>query len=805
MFFSRTQRIRIREAILSICLLSGCAMANARVFYVDHDFQGETYDGTSWLSAFPSIQQAVDAAAGNGGGEIWVKAGVYKPEGSDRRASFLLKPGIKLYGGFRGHETSLTQANPKANRTILSGDIGRVSARTDNTYHVVTGAAECRIDGFIIVAGYADQPEEQGRGGGLLLDSDAVNFTALNCTFEKNHAGNGGGLFTAAQGTTLSNCTFYSNSAELGGAAFLDKGAQVRVENCSFSSNYSKQGGGAVAMFSGTTAHFSRSWFLYNSTDGNGGALSSTTDQKNGIELALFECVFNENSARETGGALFNRGTFYPDLTQCRFTKNFSARGAGVMANRNKVTVILSDCTLTRNRSATDIEDIDNDETSLVTDAASPRLSSTKTSTLPTQEKAMPKPSPKPKQKRQLKDVFVINNSGMKVKLRSIVAAGDYTVLTTGDITDPVFLSNYREIEAAAKDYSPLGVNFFYIYRYLAHPENNRYIQPFTLRERARHVQQAMTLLHTRIPWLCDTMDNRTAQMLEHGANTLFIYNKSGVEEFAGRITDRSAFRSALSGLVGRTANQTTAQSFPPAEITPLNVPVAKVVKRPDINPRNERYKALQITPMNTRQPFYVKLRVEAREDLLKTGDGRMYLGFHIDPIYPVSWNNLGETVNYAITVPRGTAISPSINQARKVTRQATDTEPREFMLEVRKWNPSKPVPITVTYSVHALKRNHNISQKYLIYLHQDPFGGTVIGRQILPSEARTRIITKDVRTEETTATSLPRHLDLNLDGMLSRDEATPALLANWDDVDTDKNGKIDKQEYSRYQGRDSN
>ena len=103
-------------------LLAGMSNA-AEVFYVDRDFQGENPTGRSWLSAFPTIQQAIDAAAKDSG-EVWVKAGVYKPASRARSATFRLKPGVALYGGFRGNESERSQRNARANRTVLSGDIG---------------------------------------------------------------------------------------------------------------------------------------------------------------------------------------------------------------------------------------------------------------------------------------------------------------------------------------------------------------------------------------------------------------------------------------------------------------------------------------------------------------------------------------------------------------------------------------------------------------------------------------------------------------------------------------------------------
>jgi hypothetical protein len=41
-------------------------------------------------------------------------------------------------------------------------------------------------------------------------------------------------------------------------------------------------------------------------------------------------------------------------------------------------------------------------------------------------------------------------------------------------------LRNVSGLEAIERDYSDRGVKFYYIYKALAHPENNGYVTPFT-------------------------------------------------------------------------------------------------------------------------------------------------------------------------------------------------------------------------------------------------------------------------------------------------------------------------------------
>ena len=63
--------------------------------------------GVSWGEAFPDLQSAL---ANIECMEIWVAAGTYKPTtGTDRTATFPLKNGVSVYGGFAGTETQLGQ------------------------------------------------------------------------------------------------------------------------------------------------------------------------------------------------------------------------------------------------------------------------------------------------------------------------------------------------------------------------------------------------------------------------------------------------------------------------------------------------------------------------------------------------------------------------------------------------------------------------------------------------------------------------------------------------------------------------
>ncbi|MEJ2705243.1 MAG: hypothetical protein P8Z79_22610, partial [Sedimentisphaerales bacterium] len=92
-------------------------------------------------------------------------------------ATFQLKSGVGIYGGFVGTEVSRPERDPATNLTVLSGDLrgndqevfdpsDLVSepTRSDNSYHVVTGTGADEtavLDGFVITGGNATIPDTQ--------------------------------------------------------------------------------------------------------------------------------------------------------------------------------------------------------------------------------------------------------------------------------------------------------------------------------------------------------------------------------------------------------------------------------------------------------------------------------------------------------------------------------------------------------------------------------------------------------------------------------------------------------------------
>ena len=777
------------------CLLLASA-ASAATYFVDSRSEAGNSTGESWRSAFASLQQAIEAASANGGGEIWVKAGVYTPEGQTRDTSFILHPNIALYGGFRGNESNREQRNPKANRTVLSGDAGRIGSPSDNSYHVVVAHSGGIIDGFIISRGNADAVDEDRHGGGVLLPPDSSNVVIANCTFEKNNADTGGAIHLNQAQAFITNCTFYANSADVGGAISTGGKAELGIVDSVFSSNFALNNGGAIALASLANTTLLRCNFLYNSSNGNGGAIHAATEKVSPLLFDAQACRFNENSARNGGGAAAFSGPFLPRMAECTFEENVSTRGAGAVSAGDGAKAIVLDATYVRNKGPKGRENTEADSFSKIVESTDAANQIAKNPSFGgTGRQIKPAPS-KPKPKPMLPDVFVYNMDGNKVKLRSIVADTPYTVLAFGDLTDSDFIEHYRNIEAIARDYAQKKVGFSYIYRHLQHPENNGYVQPYLLKERARQTQIAKEKLITSVPWLYDVMDNQTAEALAAEGNSgVFIFSSDGTQLYAGPIADETGLRKLLADIVGTATTPTSSDSLPPPNLAPLEMPETKFVERVKINPATDHYVPLQTSPMESEVPYYVKARVEGDKTLIESGEGKIYLGFHIDPLYQSAWNNLGEPLRYTLKAPQG-VVAPSINSAPRVTEQATDTEPREFLLEARKLDPNKPLILQVSYSIYSAlsKRTIEVQQQYFVYLSQDPFGGRVFGRQ--PNKAAQA---KTDASNSSAYEKLLERFDFDRNGQLTKEETIGRLFSQFDQIDTNGNGTIEEDEYTVY------
>ena len=212
-------------------------------------------------------------------------------------------------------------------------------------------------------------------------------------------------------------------------------------------------------------------------------------------------------------------------------------------------------------------------------------------------------------------------------------------------------------METIYRDYAPKGVKFYYIYKSLAHPELKGYINPLTLEERFMHVEEAKRTLGSEIPWLVDQMDNQIKRALGDKSNVELIVDPQGRVVHKLAWSDPEKLRNKLVELVGRAENPTRVEDLNMKMLPPPEVAASGVVPRLERPVTGHDYMRPVIRQPQWREgdePFYAKLRAEADPSLLKEGEGRLWIGFFMDPLYGVHWNNLTDPIRVMIDAPEG-------------------------------------------------------------------------------------------------------------------------------------------------------
>jgi hypothetical protein len=171
------------------------ARAGTTVF-VDWNSPGPAHDGTSWDSAYLTIQAGINAATADD--EVWVADGTYNED-------LTVKAGVAVYGGFLGaelggYEGSLAERDFVNHVTTIQG------THTKSVVTMPSGAdATTRLDGFTITDGSATS------GGGVVCTNSSP--TIANCIFTANQATNGSGVYANdSSSPTLVDNTFTGNT-----------------------------------------------------------------------------------------------------------------------------------------------------------------------------------------------------------------------------------------------------------------------------------------------------------------------------------------------------------------------------------------------------------------------------------------------------------------------------------------------------------------------------------------------------------------------------------------------------------------
>ena len=334
---------------------------------------------------------------------------------------------------------------------------------------------------------------------------------------------------------------------------------------------------------------------------------------------------------------------------------------------------------------------------------------------------------------------------------RNLVPATDilkseYTVIVGGCLTCPAFRSSYPEIEAVARDFSDRGVNFYFLYQTLAHPENWGFVQPSSIDDRFAQVDYAKELLQTKIPWLTDPIDNRMKTYFLGTPNSQFVFDQAGKVVHRDSWGRGSSLRESLEKLVGKpeTLTMVADLNLPKFEhhlksedemllkrVKVDGVAVPLKVKAGGESVSVEKLRSSDFGESNR----YAKLRAEADQSLISTGTGQLYLGFRQDPVLGAKWNNLAAPPKYKIE-SEGATFSPATAESTKLAVESDD-EPREFLVDVKDWKAGQPIVVKIQYFACNKEKGwcKPVQQEFTVELQKDDTAGMVNGRTHFPNQ----------------------------------------------------------------------
>ncbi len=335
-------------------------------------------------------------------------------------------------------------------------------------------------------------------------------------------------------------------------------------------------------------------------------------------------------------------------------------------------------------------------------------------------------------------------------------------------------------------------MEFFYVYKSLAHPGRDGYPQPVSLDERLAHIARAKSEYGTRIPWIADTMENDLKHALGDRNNSEFVIDPDGKILVAREWSDPELLREDLAGLLGEAETLTEVSDSVPEKPESDRRGIARGIV-PTI-PSSSATEPLLVAshPPENDQPRYLKLRAEAPRDAIKSPEKtKMHLDFRLDPIHAVHWNNLAAPLKFEISSPEGVTVTPSTQSAAKIEEEA-DLDPRQFLVGIDPGEAGRIGPLLVKADYFACDDNDRwckaVTQEFTITWEIDRDAGKV---QSSMSKRRP----SGPNGNGLDPNRVMSRFDSNEDGEISRKEAWGPILRRFPQIDKNGDDKVTLEE----------
>lgn len=297
------------------------------------------------------------------------------------------------------------------------------------------------------------------------------------------------------------------------------------------------------------------------------------------------------------------------------------------------------------------------------------------------------------------------------------------------------------------------------------------------------------------MPWLADSMTNDLKHAFGDRNNSEFIISPEGKVVVSRSWSTPDELRGDLEKLVGKSETTTAVKNTGQKKAT-KKYP-GGIVKRV---PRPEGATALRVKAQDSKEPHYVKARVEADQGVTEGKGGKLHIGFHLDPIHQVHWNNLAAPLRWAIEAPSGIKLSESKAEAAKVEAKA-DIDPREFLVDIE-GRSKEPLKLVVEY--FACDDDERwckaVKQEYLISLEQDRDAGRISGAKGSKgkggmSKGKGKGMSGKGKGGKGDPSRMISMMDSDGDGKIGESEAKGHMKSRFSQIDTNEDGYVTTEE----------
>jgi hypothetical protein len=282
------------------------------------------------------------------------------------------------YAGFGAPDPNLW--DPNVHRTVLTGDLAgndlpvtdprylhEDPSRSDNSACVAMveqAGSDLLIEGITVTGAYWDWERDAGHTSAGLYVRKRTDITIRNCTFTANAAS---GLDCFQCTATIVDCVFRGNGCDGGSGGALLFGGKYHILRCTFDRNWARAGGGIYAfdtylwmeecVFSRNTIDmmtdgglggglYASAWAhgskllrcqFYENAAPEGGAINlgggtAIVPSRIPKSMLLQDCTFRGNRAYNGGALCVHAAEF--DFLGCRFSQNTASDG-GAVSNRS--------------------------------------------------------------------------------------------------------------------------------------------------------------------------------------------------------------------------------------------------------------------------------------------------------------------------------------------------------------------------------------------------------------------------------------------------------------------------------------